>query len=56
MYLKMSTDNEFINILQPINQFSIESYVLVDYHDKPPSKLHLILKGPMQVINVQDSK
>ena len=56
MYSNTISTNEFINVLQPIKQFDIGSYVLVDYHDKPPSKLHPILKGPMQVINNQGSK
>ena len=51
-----SSTSEFINVLVPITQFNIGSYVLVDYHNKPPSKLHPILKGPMQVINSIGSK
>jgi hypothetical protein len=34
-----------------VTQFPINSYVLVDYPDRPPTKLHPIKKGPMKVIN-----
>jgi hypothetical protein len=32
-------------------QFEINSYVLVEYDDKPPTKLNTHLKGPLRVVN-----
>lgn len=32
-------------------QFDINSYVLVEYDDKPPTKLNTNLKGPLRVVN-----
>ena len=47
----LTSNNEPINLITPIAQFPINSYVLVDYENKPPSKLHPLLKGPYLVIN-----
>jgi hypothetical protein len=32
-------------------EYPVNSYVLVNYHDRPPSKLHTHLKGPMRVVS-----
>jgi transposase InsO family protein len=37
-------------IIYPVN-----SYVLVDYHNKPPSKLHTNSKGPLRVVSFDKS-
>ncbi len=34
-----------------VTHYPENSYVLVDYHDRPPSKLHTVLKGPMRVVS-----
>ena len=36
---------------QNLTEFPIDSYVLVDYEDRPPSKLHTSRRGPLRVIN-----
>jgi hypothetical protein len=36
-------------------EYPINSYVLVEYHDRPPSKLHTRLKGPMRVVEKKDA-
>jgi hypothetical protein len=39
---------------QPITEFPINSYVLVNYEGKdhrPPSKLHTFLRGPLRIVN-----
>jgi hypothetical protein len=37
-------------------EFPINSYVLVDYDTRPPTKLHTNLKGPMRVVNFVGSR
>jgi hypothetical protein len=39
---------------QPITEFPINSYVLVNYEGndhRPPSKLHTFLRGPLRIVN-----
>lgn len=36
-------------------EFPLNSYVLVNYHDRPPSKMHTPLKGPMRVVSFNKS-
>ena len=39
---------------QPITEFPINSYVLVNYENtdhRPPSKLHTFLRGPLRIVN-----
>jgi hypothetical protein len=37
-------------------EFPINSYVLVDYENRPPTKLHTNLRGPMRVVNFVGSR
>ena len=39
-----------------LTEYPIGSYVLVSYDERPPSKLHSVLQGPFQVINIIGSK
>ena len=41
---------------EDVTVYPINSYVLVQYHDRPPSKLNTPLKGPMRVIAIDGSK
>jgi hypothetical protein len=41
---------------QDVTVYPVNSYVLVKYHDRPPSKLNTVLKGPMRVIAIDGSK
>jgi transposase InsO family protein len=36
-------------------EFPVNSYVLVNYHDRPPTKMHTPLKGPMRVISFSNA-
>jgi hypothetical protein len=36
-------------------EYPVNSYVLVDYHNRPPSKLHTNLKGPLRVVSFDKS-
>jgi hypothetical protein len=38
-----------------MTEYPVNSYVLVDYHDRPPSKLHTHLKGPLRVVSHEKS-
>lgn len=36
-------------------EYPVNSYVLVNYHNRPPSKLHTNLKGPLRVVSFDKS-
>ncbi len=44
------------NLPDHITEFPINSYVLVKYRDRPPTKFHSTWRGPMRVINFTKSQ
>jgi hypothetical protein len=51
-------DQQHIIQNQPkeITEFPINSYVLVKYRDRPPTKFHSTWRGPMRVVNFNKSQ
>jgi len=45
------TDHMQLDDTRAVTQFDVNSYVLVQYENRPPSKLHTPLKGPLRVVN-----
>jgi hypothetical protein len=44
------------NLPEHITEFPINSYVLVKYRDRPPTKFHSTWRGPMRVVNFTKSQ
>ena len=44
--------NNLENNLSNKSDIQINSYVLVEYDDKPPTKINTNLKGPLRVVNI----
>lgn len=40
---------------QQYTEYPVNSYVLVNYHDRPPSKMHTPLRGPLRVVSFNKS-
>ena len=53
----ITKDDEHMDMVQSeVTTYPVGAYVLVNYENRPPSKLHTPWRGPMKVISSQDSR